>query len=132
MVLKMRYVIDTHALIGYIEDRLPGRIDKIFESAEKGNSTIFVPTIVLSECQHMIYKEKIDLDFGSLLNRIKMEKKFIPVVLDLEILELLPEIELKEIHDRIIVATAEKLNAKLITKDREIRKAEIIQIVWKS
>jgi PIN domain nuclease of toxin-antitoxin system len=132
MVSKMRYVTDTHTLIWYLTDTLPMKIDKIFESAEKGESTIFVPIIVLIECLYTIYKGRIDLEFDSLLNRIKMEKKFIPVILDMEILELLPEIELKDAHDRIIVATAKKCNAKLITKDRKIKKAGIVQITWKS
>jgi PIN domain nuclease of toxin-antitoxin system len=45
-------------------------------------------------------------------------------------MKLLPEIELKELHDRIIVATAKILNAKLITKDRRIRESEIVETVW--
>ena len=129
MVLKMRYVIDTHVLIWYIENKLPRRIERILESAEKGESTIFVPTIVLAECLNIVNNDKIDLDFPSLLNRIKMEKKFIPANLDMEILRLLPIME-GEIHDRIIVATTKMLNATLITKDREVKRAGIIQVVW--
>ena len=33
---------------------------------------------------------------------------------------MLPEIKLPELHDRIIVATAKILRAKLITKDKDI------------
>jgi hypothetical protein len=33
---------------------------------------------------------------------------------------MLPEIKLPELHDRIIVATAKILGAKLITKDKDI------------
>jgi PIN domain nuclease of toxin-antitoxin system len=45
-------------------------------------------------------------------------------------MKLLPETRLKELHDRIIVATAKILNAKLITKDRQIRDSGIVEIVW--
>jgi PIN domain nuclease of toxin-antitoxin system len=33
-------------------------------------------------------------------------------------------------HDRIIVATAKLLNAKLITKDENTKKTKIVKIVW--
>ena len=44
-------------------------------------------------------------------------------------MRLLPEIEVGELHDRII-ATAKILNAKLITRDKEIRKAGVVDVVW--
>jgi PIN domain nuclease of toxin-antitoxin system len=39
-------------------------------------------------------------------------------------------LKLKEIHDRIIVASAKILNTKLITKDKEIKKSRIVETVW--
>lgn len=50
MVSKMLYVTDAHALVWYILDTLPETVDKMFKSAERGESTIFVPIIVLAEC----------------------------------------------------------------------------------
>jgi len=47
-----------------------------------------------------------------------------------QVVKLLSEIMLKELHDRIIVATAKLLNAKLITKDKEIRESRIVEVVW--
>jgi len=41
-----------------------------------------------------------------------------------------PKIKLKEMHDRIIVATAKLLNAVLITKDEEIIKSKIVKTIW--
>jgi predicted nuclease of predicted toxin-antitoxin system len=38
---------------------------------------------------------------------------------------MLPEIKLPELHDRIIVATAKILKAKLITKDKDIVRIKI-------
>ena len=46
MVIKTLYVTDTHAFIWYLLDNLPKKVDDIFKSVEKGESTIFVPTIV--------------------------------------------------------------------------------------
>ena len=45
----MLYVTDTHAFVWYLVDRLPEKVNKIFKSVEKGESTIFIPIIVLTE-----------------------------------------------------------------------------------
>jgi len=130
MVLKMLYVTDTHAFVWYIVNTLPEKIDKTFKSAEKGESIIFIPTIVLAECLHLVENKKIDLDFSDLLRRIEIGRNLIPTSFNFQIMKILPEIRLKELHDRIIVATAKILNAKLITKDREIKEAGIVETVW--
>ena len=44
----MLYVIDTHAFVWYINGTLPP-VDDTFKSAEKAESTLFVPTIFLAE-----------------------------------------------------------------------------------
>ena len=46
-----------------------------------------------------------------------------------QVMKLLPEIKLKELHDRVIVATAKILNAKLLTEDKEIRESKIVDVV---
>jgi len=55
---------------------------------------------------------------------------FVPASLNFQVIRLLPKINLGELHDRIIVATTRILNAKLITKDEEIRKSRIVETVW--
>lgn len=59
-----------------------------------------------------------------------MSRTFIPISFNFQLLKLLPEIRVGELHDRIIVATAKLLNAKLITKDKEIKSAGIVTVVW--
>lgn len=126
----MIYVTDTHAFIWYIHGTLPEPVNDVFRSAEKGQSTIFIPTIVLAECLYLIENGKIDLDFNNLLNKIEMSINFIPTSINFQLVKILPEIMIPELHDRIIVATAKTLNAKLITKDKEIIKAGIIETIW--
>jgi predicted nucleic acid-binding protein len=126
----MLYVSDTHALIWYTTGRLPKSTDMVFRSAEIGQSTIFIPTIVLAECLYLIENKKIGMDFDDLLGRIDISRNFIPASFNFHVMKLLPEIKLKELHDRIIIATAKMLNAKLITKDRIIRESGIVETVW--
>ena len=75
-------------------------------------------------------ENKIELDFEDLLERLEQSSNFIPASFNIRVLRLLPEIRLKELHDRIIIATAMTLNAQLITKDRDIRESGMINVVW--
>ena len=121
---------DTHAFVWYILEKLSERVDKRFESVETGSSTIFIPTIVLAECLYLVENGKIELNFDELLRKIEMNRNFVATYFNFQMLKLLPEIKLNELHDRIIIAIAKILNAKLITKDREIRESGIVETVW--
>lgn len=124
----MFYVTDTHALIWYINGKLPEEIDEIFMQAEKGKCIIFIPTIVLAECKYLVKHRKIELDFPELLRKIEISKNFLPVPFDFRILKLMPD-EIFDIHDQIIVATTKILNAKLITRDEEIKNSGLVEVV---
>ena len=54
----MFYVSDTHAWVFYLLDKLPKKANDVFLSVEKGKAFMFVPTIVLAECIHLIEGEK--------------------------------------------------------------------------
>lgn len=126
----MLFVTDTHPLVWYILGELPERVDEIFRLAEAGDSSIFIPTIVLAECLYLVEEGKIELDFNDLLGRLGRSKNFITTSFNFQVMKLLPEINLRELHDRIIIATAKILNASLITKDRVIRESELVAVVW--
>lgn len=126
----MFYVTDTHPFVWYLAGKLPPKIDEIFASTEKGETVIFIPTIVLAECLYLVEMKKIELDFEELVEKIEISSNFIPVSFNFQVVKLLSEISLRELHDRIIVATAKLLNAKLITRDKEIRNSGIVEVVW--
>ncbi len=126
----MLFVTDTHPLVWYILGELPERVDELFKLAEAGEASLFIPTIVLAECLYLVEENKIELDFEDLLERLEQSSNFIPASFNIRVLRLLPEIRLKELHDRIIIATALTLNAQLITKDRAIRESGMVNVVW--
>ncbi|MGC9085040.1 MAG: PIN domain-containing protein [Thermoproteota archaeon] len=105
-------------------------MNSIFKSAERGESIIYIPTIVLAECLYLVENKKIDVNFRELLSKLEMSANFVPVSLNFQVIKLLPEIKLEELHDRIIVATTKILGAKLITKDEEIRGSKIVETIW--
>ena len=124
----MFYVTDTHPLVWYIVNKkLKHDVDKIFSGAEKGEWTVFIPTIALAEIRYLAEHKKIELDFPELLRKIEASSDFVPVPLDFQTIKFMPEN--LEIHDQIVVATARVLNAKLVTRDRKIRKLGIVECV---
>ena len=126
----MLYVVDTHPLIWYLAEKLPGNIDKIFKASENGDCVIFIPAIVLAECYYLIEDGRIQLNFNDILAKIEESSNFIIVPFNLDIIKMLPKINIKELHDKIIVSTAKFLNATLITKDSKIRDSKIVETVW--
>jgi PIN domain nuclease of toxin-antitoxin system len=126
----MFYVADTHAWVFYLLDKLPKKVNDIFASVEKGKDIMFIPTISLAECVYLVETGKIALDYKELFNKFEISNNFIPVSLNLEITKMLPEIKLPELHDRIIVATAKILGAKLITKDKDIVESRLVETIW--
>ena len=124
------YVVDTHAWVYYLLDMLPVKADHAFKQAERGEALIYVPTIVLAECIYLVEKGRISLRYDELFSKLKVAGNFVVIPLTLEILEEIIRVPLRELHDRIIVATAKLLGAILITKDEEIRASGIIETLW--
>ena len=64
------------------------------------------------------------------MTKIEESSNFLIVPFNLDIIQMLPKINIKELHDKIIVSTAKFLNATLITKDRKIRDSNIVKTIW--
>ena len=83
---------------------------------------LLVPTIVLSEALDIAEKGKVEFDFEGMYSLIRDDASF-------EIIGFTPEIfdetmrvkGIKEIHDRIISATARFYGAGIVTRDRIIK-----------
>lgn len=126
----MFYVVDAHPLIWYLSGKLPQNVDDIFKASENGDYVIFVPTIVLAECYYLSKKGKIEMNFENILRLIERSSNFLVTPFNMDIIKLFSNINIEEIHDKIIVSTAKLLNAVLITKDRKIRDSKIVETVW--
>ncbi len=120
----MYVCIDTHTLIWYLtnDTRLSSRVESFLFRAEAGELTIVVPIIVLLECMDIFEKEKVHFDFQTLVLRVTNAQNFIVSALDWTVvLETERTKGFKDLHDRIIVATAKLFDATLLSKDRIIR-----------
>jgi len=127
------YVADTHAFLWFLtEDKKLGKkAREIFESCDKDEVIIVIPTIVLMESLLICERKKLDLRFKRILAKIQNSLNYPVYPLDVEVVSICQELkQFSDLHDRIIVATAKMLDAALITKDRGIRQAKVVKTVW--
>jgi len=89
---------------------------------ERGE-TIIIPAIVLLECIDILDKKKIDLNFEEIILRISQASNFIFSEINWSLIIEVNKIKgVKDLHDRIIIATAKLFNSFIISKDKIIKK----------
>lgn len=129
-------VTDAHPLIWYgtrTWKKLGARARQVFEEAEAGRATIYVPTPALVEVGEGVHGGRISLEggFARWTKEIFSTRHFFPVDLTLDIITHAEAFhEIPERDDRLIAATASSLGFPLITRDPEIARVAGIEIVW--
>ena len=130
----MVYVADTHSVIWFLTEeysKLGENAKRAFENTENGQDIIVISTISLMEILYVCNKKGIIKQFEIILQKMKKSLNYIVFDLNLEIVKQCVELEkVSEMHDRIIVATAKKLNAPVITIDKNIKDSEYAKVVW--
>jgi len=129
-------VLDTHALVWWATgDTSLSKKAKAAISRELGGGEIVVSAISAWEIAMLVAREKLVLtmDVGSWLVTVgEIEAvRFVPV--DVEIVTksvALPGEFHNDPADRMIVATARKLAAPLVTKDAKIRNYTHVKTIW--
>ncbi|MCZ7383278.1 MAG: PIN domain-containing protein [Candidatus Methanoperedens sp.] len=127
------FVTDTHALLWYLTDdeKLSKIAQGVFEKADKGEVDIVIPTTVLAEALFITEKHRVDIEFIDIIENIQNSSNYLLHPLDIDIVMKCHELKkIPELHDRIIVATAILLDAKLITKDTKIKVSKEVEVVW--
>lgn len=127
------YVTDTHTIIWYLTNdiKLGKNAKEILDKAEKGQEIIIVPTIVLVEISYICERKGVSIKFKEILDKISKSINYIPHSLDLNVVFKINDlVKLHDIHDRIIVATAQLFNAKILTKDSKIKDTDYAEVVW--
>jgi predicted nucleic acid-binding protein len=123
------FVIDSFAWIEYFIGSEPGKIVKQY--IESGDSV--TPSIVIAELSSKYHREKID--FKSRLNFIKMKSSI--SILNEEIAIIAGKINSERkkkvknwgIVDSIIMATANLLNARVVTGDEHFKDVEKVIMI---
>lgn len=129
-------VLDTHALIWWVDnpDKLSKKIIEVINKAKK-EENILVSSISIFEIFLLIKKGKLELATSPDVWLEKIESlpfvRFIPVDNQIAAYSVnLPDFIHKDSADRIIIATALNMGAKLVTSDKKILDYSKVQTIW--
>lgn len=126
------YVADTHTIIWHLKDdkKLKAATIKIFEAAERGETEIVISAITILELYYANKKWKIFPDFAEVYT-VLQSKPYIRIVefASRDVLEFDDLAAVPEMHDRIIVGLAKRLDVPLMTVDEKIIAAGLATIV---
>ena len=128
-------VVDTHALIWYFHDqgRLSTKALAALDQATAAGDSICLPTIAIVEICYLVEKGKLaEAALLRVISEVEREDSVLAVVsLDLEIARAVRDVPrdlVPDMPDRIIAATAFHLGLPLVTRDAQIRSANITTI----
>jgi PIN domain nuclease of toxin-antitoxin system len=131
-----KHVLDTHALIWYLEGnpKLGAAAQAVMDDPV---SELALPAIALAEAMYIVAKGRTAIPtVPDLLNDVMGDDRIEILPLTLPILqESLRASGVPEMHDRLIVATALYLEglghtAAILTKDTEINASALVRSVW--
>ena len=125
------YVTDTQGLVKFMMGKkvINDHSHQAYQSADRGEATIIIPAIVLTEMLYLFEKNRIDVGLLQTEELFKSQNyQFEPLSFD--ILKTAAEIDdIPELHDRLIAATAKYLDLPLITNDPEIRASRHVTVL---
>lgn len=127
------YVTDTHALFWYLinSPRLGKNASAAFDEADIGNAVIYIPSIVLAELYFLNIKLNYPINFAFEFQKLDASGQFILTGFEpQDVLDFDAHSAVAEMHDRIIVGAARRLNAACLTKDNNIANSGFIKIIW--
>ena len=132
----VKYVIDTHALIWFLEgnSRLGAEARHILEAPD---SALLLPAIALAESVWIVARGKTSIpSVAALLAVVKADPRVTVLPLDVATITKTCElISINEMHDRQIVAAALILkergeSVQVVSLDQNIKASAVIEVVW--
>ena len=130
------YVIDTVALVKYLEDDLPRAADAIFRGAENGRNQLFLPEIALGELAYIALRGRLrNVEPAQAVSAVisqVLDSGFIePSWLRRTGWDRFLSLPIRELHDRIIAADAMDRRCSLVSNDPAFGSAEDLKLVWR-
>lgn len=129
------YVVDTMALVSYLEDDLPSSADKAFKAAEQNKCKLLIPEIVIGELIYISLKGRLKTSnpksfIMEVLISLSASRYIEFVGMDMDAWEEFLRLDIPELHDRMVCSIAASKDAAVITSDEEIKKNGIVESIW--
>jgi len=127
------YVTDTHPWLWFLssDERLSKEAERIFDSTEKGDKTIVLPSIVVAESIYIAEKRGYSLQMRRIIDDLEVSSNYTMKAMDYSILSGVAKDDRDfSIHDNIIVHTAEQEDHKIISRDDKIQKKAKVEVIW--
>ena len=129
-------VVDTHTIVWYLsaDSRLSANAAAALDSATAAGEHILVPSICLVELTCLVEKGRLPVAARDRLIQA-LDDPTAPCLLApldrmvADALESVSRVEVPDLPDRIVAATAVALGAPLISRDRRIRASQV-QTLW--
>jgi Uncharacterized protein conserved in bacteria len=129
-------VADTHAIVWYLMEpvRLSANAQTIFEQTSLAGEPIYISAISIIEICYLIEKGRLlPLVLERMAESLQDASSTFEIVpVDLEVahaLSKIPRVDVPDMPDRIIAATALHLDVALVSRDRQIQ-ASGIYTIW--
>lgn len=127
------YVVDTNALIWHLTDnrKLGKQAARIFEAAERGETRLLISALALAELYYADKKHHLFVTFEEVFYRLRSSPYIRFIAFEAEhVLDFSLDVNVPEMHDRIITGLARRLGAPLLTSDTKIAESGQAVIIW--
>ena len=129
------YVVDTVALVRYLEDRLPRAAQSVFRGAEAGRTRLYLPQIALAEFVYIALRGKVDQALSNAAVQETVQQVLGSSFMSVEGFpesgwEILLSLNVPELHDRLIAAESLARGFALVSNDPAFEAVPGLAVVW--
>jgi predicted nucleic acid-binding protein len=129
-------LIDTMALVRYLEGELPKGADQVFRDAEAGKGRLHVPEIALAEFIYIALRGRLRAAnpravVEEVLDQVHASEYLVVSSLPPTAWNRFLELDIRELHDRMIAAFALDRGLPLITNDPSFGSVPGLRTLWR-
>ena len=130
------FVVDTMALVKHLEDDLPAGADRAFTDAEAGRGRLYLPEIALAEFIYIALRGRLRVpdpraSVDEVVSGIRAASYIALSHLPPDAWGRFLDLDIPELHDRLIATDALHRGIPLITNDPELQHVPGLQSVWR-